>query len=420
MHQEDQTEVLVVGAGPVGLFTALRLAEGGLRVKVIDQEARTTTHSHACALHPRTIKLLAQVGLADELIKQGQRIESIGFYHGRPRRAELKLGELPVDYPFVLVVPQSALENTLAERLSQMENVELCWNHRLAEVKTVNDTVVATIEKFTKSAKGYIVPDWDFIVEKTMQTRARFLVGADGSNSHMRQCLGIESELVGAAETFVIYDFECANSVGSEMRVVLDAAAASVMWPFSEHRCRWSFQTILAMPAEAFPEKDRNVFMVEEVPGEDDSQHRLQRLLERRAPWFEGQFKELEWSTEAQFGRRLAKRFGEGRCWLVGDAAHQTGPIGTQSMNIGFCEGAELAAGVRRLLVDHGSPDFLAEYSTSRRAEWQRMLGLDGGLKSTATTDPWIWDHAAQILPCLPASGVELKCLVNQLGLEFA
>ena len=79
MHHEDQTEVLVVGTGPVRLFTALLLAESGIRVKVIDQESRTTTHSHACALHPRTLKLLDQAGLTADLVKLGQRIDTNGI-----------------------------------------------------------------------------------------------------------------------------------------------------------------------------------------------------------------------------------------------------------------------------------------------------------------------------------------------------
>jgi 2-polyprenyl-6-methoxyphenol hydroxylase-like FAD-dependent oxidoreductase len=409
---------LVVGAGPVGLFTAVLLAESGIRVKVIDQESRTTTHSHACALHPRTLRLLDLAGVAADLVKRGQRIDTMAFYQGKQRRAELRLADPALEFPFMLVVPQSALEEALEERLSRMENVEVDWNHRLADVKNASGGAVASIEKFTKSSKGYIVPDWDYIVEKTTRTSAEFVVGADGSNSHVRQCLGIEYEPVGAPESYVVYDFASGTSVGPEMRVVLDEAGTSVMWPFSSHRCRWSFQTMLAAAGD-FSEKDRSVFQVEEPADDDDSQHRLQRLLERRAPWFEGNVQELDWSTEVQFGRRLARQFGQERCWLVGDAAHQTGPIGTQSMNIGFCEAAELAKGIRQIVRDQGSLDLLQEYGTRRRAEWQRLLGLNGGLKATDTTAPWVREHSARFLSCLPASGVELKRLVDQLGLDF-
>ena len=78
-------------------------------------------------------------------------------------------------------------------------------------------------------------------------------------------------------------------------------------------------------------------------------------------------------------------------------------------MNIGFCEAAELANDLRRILREKGSMDLLQDYNTGRRAEWQRLLGLNGGLKSTSKTSPWIQEHSAKLLPCLPASGVECE-----------
>ena len=110
MSRQNHTEVLVVGAGPVGMLTALLLAESGIRVKIIDQESRTATHSYACALHPHTLKLLGQAGLAADVQKLGHPVDAIAFYEGKVRRAELKLSELLVGSPGVVVLPQSALE----------------------------------------------------------------------------------------------------------------------------------------------------------------------------------------------------------------------------------------------------------------------------------------------------------------------
>ena len=92
--REERTEVLVVGAGPVGLLTAILLAEAGIEVRIIDREERTTARSYACALHPRTLKLLDRMGLAAPIIERGRRIEKIAFYDGATRQAEVKLSEL--------------------------------------------------------------------------------------------------------------------------------------------------------------------------------------------------------------------------------------------------------------------------------------------------------------------------------------
>ena len=89
--REERTEVLVVGAGPVGLLTAILLAEAGIEVRIIDREERTTARSYACALHPRTLKLLDRMGLAAPMIERGRRVEKIAFYDGATRQAEVKL-----------------------------------------------------------------------------------------------------------------------------------------------------------------------------------------------------------------------------------------------------------------------------------------------------------------------------------------
>lgn len=85
--RQEQTEVLVVGAGPVGLLSALLLAEAGIAVRIIDREQRTTTRSYACALHSRTLSLLARLRLAEPLLAQGRRVDSFAFYEGAQRRA---------------------------------------------------------------------------------------------------------------------------------------------------------------------------------------------------------------------------------------------------------------------------------------------------------------------------------------------
>src|SRR6266851_4962004 len=176
MRSEDKTEVLVVGAGPVGMFTALLLAENGLEVKIVEQASRTTARSYACALHPRTLTLFGQAGLADDVIKLGQRVERMAFYEGDSQRAEINLAGLSGDYPFLLVLPQSALEGVLEERLRRKAGIQIEWNHRLSNLQQERQEVLATVEKLGGTGTGYIVPHWETVVKKTLQTRASFVV----------------------------------------------------------------------------------------------------------------------------------------------------------------------------------------------------------------------------------------------------
>src|ERR1041385_6511115 len=68
MVRHSDPEVLVVGAGPVGLAAALFLQQSGVRVEIIDMHVRTTQHSYALAIHPRTLQVLEEAGLADALV----------------------------------------------------------------------------------------------------------------------------------------------------------------------------------------------------------------------------------------------------------------------------------------------------------------------------------------------------------------
>ena len=416
---KTSSEVLVVGAGPVGMFTALRLAEGGIGVQLIDQESRTAGHSYACALHPRTLQMLDEVGVARDAIKLGHRIETVAFYEGNLKRAELKLSLLPVEFPFVLVLQQNILEGLLEQKLRQRAGLQVRWNHQLTDLTMKNGSAIATINELAMEGKGYGVPDFEMAVKKTVSTRADFVVGADGQGSLVRQRLDIECERVGQPELFVVYEFETEANLPPEMRIVLDQHTAGVLWPFTQHQGRWSFQWLQPDAPADFPQKVRGLDTIVDSAGPEDSRHHLQKLLSARAPWFQDEIKDVGWATDIQFEHRLARQFGRDRAWLAGDAAHQTGPVGMQSMNMGFREGADLAAKLTRIMRDRGSPDLLETYNLEHRLEWEQLLGWKGRPQASALTGEWIRERSARIPECIPASGRELTLLLNQFGLEF-
>src|SRR5262245_34049407 len=113
--REPKTEVLVVGAGPAGLLTAILLAENGVQAQIIDREERTASRSYACALHPGTLRLFHRLGLAEDLLRRGRRVHTVAFYDGSGRCAEVNMETVGSDFPFLLVLPQSALEETLEQ-----------------------------------------------------------------------------------------------------------------------------------------------------------------------------------------------------------------------------------------------------------------------------------------------------------------
>ena len=417
MLHEDRTEVLIVGGGPVGLMAALLLSQFGIDVKIIDREERTASRSYACALHPRTLELLKRVGLAADVLKAGHRVDRIGFYEGESRRAQIRLSELSIDFPFALVLPQSSLEGLLEQGLKK-QNVAVHWNHRLSNLKAEGQSVVATIEKLGQTAKGYIAPEWDWVVEKTLQTYAAFVLGADGSQSHVRHCLDIEYERVGGPDYFVVYEFESDQESSNEAAIVLEDSTTNVLWPLPGNKYRWSFQ--LSQPDELEERtKERMPVQMIEAPSEHDRLHVLRKLVQERAPWFRETIKDITWSATVSFERRLAKGFGQARCWLAGDAVHQTIPVGMQSMNMGLQEAEEVARRFGRILREEAPLESLEGYGRHYRGAWQRLLGLAGELRVAKQANPWVQQRSARIPFCIPASGAELTRLMNQLGLDF-
>ncbi len=422
MVRKHETEVLVVGAGPVGQLAALALAERGVHVEVIDEEWRTTSRSYALALHPRTLELLDEVGLARDLISQGHRIDRVAFYDRETRRAEASLTDLSGPFPFVLVLPQKALEVALEERLEK-HKVRVRWNHRLADLALGGEAPVATIEGLAKESTGYSVATTVWVVESETVTKARFVVGADGHHSGVRRALATGFDSRGESELYAVFEFhaDAPESIRDldEVRVVLDGGATSVLWPLGDGRLRWSFQIETSTLDIERPDKSRLAVQVGRHAYPYLAKEDLASLIERRAPWFEGSIGDLDWSVAVQFERRLAGSFGQDGVWLAGDAAHLAPPVGVHSMNLGLSEGHDLAKAMVEILRHGGSETLLEDYGRRVRESWLALFAAEAGEVEASKAEPWVAERAGRIVSCLPAAGDDLAVLAGQLGLAI-
>jgi 2-polyprenyl-6-methoxyphenol hydroxylase-like FAD-dependent oxidoreductase len=416
MPGPSKSRVLVVGAGPTGLLAALQLVERGVVVELIEEEWRSAGHSYALALHPRSLSRLAEVGLADEAIAAGQRLETMTVYEGPDRRATLRLGPSDARFPFVLSLPQSALEELLARRLKE-RGVSVQWSHRLARLETRGSGVVATVQRLEKESTGYAVAHTEWTVARETEVEASFVVGADGHRSLVRHALGLAFDETGPSQAFAVLECDAAGSPASEMRLVLDEGTTSALWPLPGGRARWSLE--LHAPEVAAEERYKSRLTTH--LGERFFHHLPEpataELVRRRAPWFPSEPRSIGWSIEVRFERRLAEAFGRGLTWLAGDAAHLTGPAGMQSMNAGLDEASDLAARIERIRRGQADGGLLEEYGRQRSASWRFLLGQQGRLREQASTPGFAARNAARLLPCLPATGEDLAALASQLGL---
>jgi 2-polyprenyl-6-methoxyphenol hydroxylase-like FAD-dependent oxidoreductase len=400
MFRHSDPEVLVVGAGPVGLVAALFLQQHGVRVEVVDMHQRTTQHSYALAIHPRTLRVLDEAGLSEKLIGAGRKLTKVAYYEGRERRAEIDYSALGSKHPYLLVIRQSLLERTAEEALHR-KKLKVLWGHRLQALTVDGGTLRAEVAKLDQVATGYPVARNEWVIVRSETIRPAYVIGADGYHSAVRRMSGIEMEELGTGQIFSVYEIEAAGELPSEVRVVVDPDLTSVYWPLEEGRCRWGFQILDASEHTA-------------------SMERLEQLIAARAPWFTARPTEIYWSTLGLFERRLTRSLGKGGVWLAGDAAHQAAPVGVHSMNSGLAEARELASRISQIQRSAGAPALLEEFATEMHETWERLLDAGRVVRALPGADPWVQQNGARILACVPASGDELEPLLQQIGLTAA
>ncbi|WP_022879983.1 NAD(P)/FAD-dependent oxidoreductase [Microbacterium sp. B19] len=321
--RELDADVVVVGGGPVGTTTALTLAQGGLRVIVLEGRAATSLEARATTFHPPTLEMLDELGLAEELIRQGIIAESYQFRDAeRGKIVDLEFSVLSEDtrYPFRLQVEQSVM-TLMANRA--LEAHPLAELHNLATVTAVrpqDDHV--EVEVVGGPREGVL--------------RARHVVGADGMRSTVRSQLGIGFTGHTYPERFLV------TSTSAPLHELLpDIASVNyVADPVDWHvlmRNPSGWRVLFPAP---FGEET-----AEELLSSENVRRQFDRVLPGHDP------EKIDWVTLYEVHRKVADSFRAGNVYLVGDAAHVNNPMGGMGMNSGVHDGYLLA----KLLVRAGN-----------------------------------------------------------------
>ena len=417
MFGKKKPEVLVVGAGPVGLFTAIALAKKGVQVAVIDKEWRPTAHSYALALHAHSLKLFESLELLPPILRKGYRVRKINLYDGEQPKAEIRISDLEEDFSFLAVLRQDELESFLIEALEKL-GVKVQWNHQLAHLRPQNGAVHVTVQKLDKVSLGYAVAHTEWEVAKTYEYEVPFVVGADGHRSFVRRALDIDYQQLGMPLHFAVFEFKTDYDPGDEMHLVFHEDTQNVLWPLPLQFCRWSFQLLDYEAPESSRDKDRFGIQIGSARFPVLDEAHLHQFITERAPWFRGKIRDIIWRIVVRFEKRLVDRFGRGRVWLVGDAAHMTYPVGIQSMNVGFREGYELAAIIADALQGRDVTGAFDAFNRKWLEEWAFLMGEKGRPRSAAQADPFIRSIGDKMVSSLPASGEDLRRLARMLQLQ--
>lgn len=400
-------DVLVVGAGPVGMFAALSMARAGLSVEVIDEQVRRAGHSYAVGLHPGSVLMLDQLGVLERLMPHGQRIDGV-VIRGAGREQRIPLAGLVGGRAFGLAVPQARFEEAL-ERALKERHVKVRWDHHLAELDTDQDPPVATVERLGREGSGYGYAVNVTVVDRRQVLRPRFVIGADGHRSTVAARLGITTEPRRPAQTFAAFEVELGDALdGNDLQILLGRETVDAIWPLPDgwFRCTFELHDPRIVPPERF--KDRAVWSL----ATPELSELLARLMAERAPWLPAP-RNVGWTAVTRFERGMAPRWGHGRTWLVGDAAHLASPLASHSLNRGLREADALSGSIAAICNGGAGDGALEAWAQRSRAEWEWMLG-----GQAYSPDHWLAPYAEAVLPALPATGDALRELVSWSGLE--
>jgi 2-polyprenyl-6-methoxyphenol hydroxylase-like FAD-dependent oxidoreductase len=344
------TDVLIVGAGPTGLALANTLAQAGVRHLIVDRLPAHQHTSRAAVIHAHTLDVLESLGVSDRLLSEGLRLSRFSLRDRDDVLARLSFDDLPSRYACLLMLPQDRTERILEVALAGARSA-VRWDCTVGALHRNGAGVVAEIA----------TPDGRHPV------RARYVVGADGMNSVVRQAAEIGFTGSRFEEAFVLADVDMEWAHGrDEVMLFFSPAGMVVVAPLPGGRFR-IVATLDEAPAQ---------------PGVAD----IQALLDARGPaqgpaWVHA----VHWSSRFRLHHRVADHYRNGPFLLVGDAAHVHSPAGGQGMNTGLVDACVLG----RLLADvitKGAPDaHLDRYEALRRPAAQQVLALSGRLTRMAT-----------------------------------
>lgn len=399
LSSAERVPVLVVGAGPVGLVAAISLRVQGIRVRIIDEQAADGKRTYPVVLHARTLPILSSLGSSAALEWRGHSVKRLAIYTEGQRRATLELPAAGEMASGAMTLPQDMLRQALVQRLSEL-GTEVEWKTRLVTLEQDGVRAHAGLVRRERAAVESYAPQPEWLDVATEKVEAELVVGADGCNSTVRRLLGIEWMRMGRRQIYHFYDAPDAHAA-NQAHLVIGNGLGSSIYPLQNDVSRFSFEMGVGMA---------------HTPGAAE----LQELLASRMPWFRGEANQLEWSGSAEFNPAVADRFGAGRVWLAGDAAHSTGPLGAQSLNVGIYEAHDLARRIALQLDGSGATTLGVAYTTQRQLEWGQLFGVGPSVPLTGRAPDWVRRHIASLLPSLPAAGDDLDDLLDQLHVKSA
>ena len=355
----QHTQVLIVGAGPSGLMMAAQLLRHGVTPVIIDSKQGPTNQSKALAVQARSLEIYRQMGVIDKVLSEGKPAAGATIHRQDKEVASLplaKAGEGLTPFPYILMYPQNRNERTLLDYLT-LNCCPVYWNTSLESFKEISNGVEVQLRNG----------------EETFTLTSDWLVGADGAHSVVRKQLGIPFTGDTYQHKFYLADIKLANSFTDDMvhLFMADNGFAGFFLMPEENTYR-----IVGNLPPAFNDKQE--------PDLKDVMPHLQSVTGGTV-----EISQVNWFTIYKLHHRMAEKFHNRRCFLIGDAAHIHSPVGGQGMNTGLQDAYNLAWKLAGVVNGQLAPTILNSYAEERMPIAKELLRTTDRIFNVVTSQSW-------------------------------
>jgi 2-polyprenyl-6-methoxyphenol hydroxylase-like FAD-dependent oxidoreductase len=375
MTNASDTQVLIAGAGPIGVTAAIELARRGVACRIVDPLVEPPQYAKAVGVQPRTLEVFEGMGVLRRILDAALLMRGQVVYVNGERVAQLDM-TVPDDVPFrFIAIPQYATEAILRDELAQ-HGVHVQRGVRVTGFEQDADGVTATLAADAGEQR----------------VRADYLIGADGAHSAVRKGLGLTFEGAAFEEQYMLGDVE------------VDWSAPRGYGLRSMHQTDGNTDDLLVcIPLPGRGRYRMSMLVPDELSAGDTPQlHHIQAVLDRLSPE-PTTARNLRWSSVFRISHRIVDAYGRGRVFVAGDAAHIHPPTGAQGMNTGIQDAHNLAWKLALVLSGHAAPGLLESYDAERRPVGEEVVGRTvrsarEGIGSDSTDADYVIRREAQLL----------------------
>ena len=387
-------DVLVAGAGPVGLTAALQLARWGVSVRLVDAAAGPATTSRALGTHARSLEIYDQLGILADIAPYGTRVNAFIRHQGtRTARVDFDFGDLMTPFPYMFNIDQVITERVLRGHAATA-GIDVEWNTRLESFQHDDDAVTAQLRTGDGGGGG---GGGDGSNSGRETVRAQYLWGCDGAHSTVRKILQLP--LAGeATHTWLIADALVDTDLDRDgVHWLFPAGGAVMMFPFPDPG-KWRLLDTTG---------HGNCEDLAQIAGQFSA--KLSQSLGNDTV-----VASPSWASKFTIQQRAVPAMHVGRCFVSGDAAHVHSPASGQGLNTGIQDAYNLAW--KLAMVVHGDADagLLDTYDTERVPIGQALLASTGQVMNTAMVESASTDAADS------DSGFARQLIRNMSGLNIA